>query len=70
MQNVDLIPNVEKIKRNGNKNVNQLFANLFFKVEAFFRKKSNSNPIGVLSHPKLAYYPTLINFDYFHCHVI
>ena len=62
--------NFEKIKRNGNKNVNQLHANLFFQSWDIFRKKSHSNPIGVLSHPKLAYYPTLVNFDYFHCHVI
>ena len=61
--------NFEKIKRKGNKNVNQLLVNFFQSWDIFFTK-SHSNPIGVLYHPKLAYYPTLVNFHYFHCHVI
>ena len=51
--------NFEKIKRKGNKNVNQLLANLFFKVDIFFVKSHIATRLAFYPHPKakLAYYP-------------
>ena len=56
--------NFEKIKRNGNKNVNQLLANFFFKVEIFFVKSHIATPLAFYATPNWRITPTLVNFAY------